>query len=160
MSGVISLLETCAGACTAEAWLNTDEAVLAWELAEPMPLSISPCMDSVSSALRCAASDVEMSGFVPSRYAGCDAELEVSDVEAWADGVFASRSAAPSETLDFALSLSAAFSRAARGAAGKNLANPAPDALGAIFRECRVLIFHYPPTILINSISFRAVTRC
>lgn len=44
----------------------------------------------------------------------------------------ASRSTLPSEARDLARSLSAAFSRAARGAAGKNLAKPAPEALGAM----------------------------
>lgn len=64
---------------------------------------------------------------MPSREADCDVEV--------ATGVLASRSALLSDTRDFARSLSAAFSRAARGAAGKYLANPAPDALGAILRE-------------------------
>lgn len=47
--------------------LKTDEAVLACELADPTPLRVSPCSDSVSSVGRCAASDDEGSDLMPSR---------------------------------------------------------------------------------------------
>ena len=47
--------------------VKTEEAVLAWELAEPTPLRISPCKDSVSSVGGCAASDNDESYLAPSR---------------------------------------------------------------------------------------------
>lgn len=112
--------------------LKTDDAVLVWELAEPTPLSMSPCKDSVSSVEVewWRASDVDRSGLArPSRWAADDADGGVGAV----DAVLGSRSTASSDALDLARSRSVAFSRAARGAAGKNWAKPAaPDALGAI----------------------------
>lgn len=47
--------------------VKTEEVVLAWELAEPTPLRISPCKDSVSSVGGCAASDNDVSYLEPSR---------------------------------------------------------------------------------------------
>lgn len=111
--------------------LKTDDVVLAWELAEPTALSMSPCKDSVSSVEVewWRASDVERSGLVrPSRWVADDADGGVGAVDAG----LGSRSTASSDALDLARSRSVAFSRAARGAAGKNWAKPAPDALGAI----------------------------
>lgn len=46
--------------CRAEE-LNTEDVVLAWELAEPTVLRISPWTDSPSSVAGCAISDIEPS---------------------------------------------------------------------------------------------------
>lgn len=74
VSGVrLLLLEACDGALLARAEaaplvLKTDEAVLAWELAEPTPLSMSPGSESLSSGAGWAASDDEGgSDLTPSR---------------------------------------------------------------------------------------------
>lgn len=86
--------------------VKTDEAVLAWELAEPTPFKISPCKDSVSSIGGCAASDNDESYLAPSRRAGAS--------------VLESLSADSDVLVDFSRSRSLALSLAARGAFGKN----------------------------------------
>lgn len=111
--------------------LKTEEVVLAWELAEPTPLRMSPCADSVSSVgmSGCAASDMDRSDL-----AGPSRGPHEEGIE---EDILGSRSAASEDALDFARSRSVAFSLAARGAAGKNWAKPVPDALGAIFLVSR-----------------------
>jgi len=133
--------------------LKTEDVVLAWELAEPTPLRISPCADSVSSVGMggCAASDMDRSDL-----AGPSRGPSEEDIE---EDILGSRSVASEDALDFARSRSVAFSLAARGAAGKNWAKPVPDALGGIFfdfREnggctvCLCLYFLNPPAFIIT----------
>lgn len=86
--------------------VSTEDAVLAWELAEPTPLRISPCRDSVSSVGGWGASDNDDSYLAPSRGAGV--------------AVLESMSAASDALEDFSRCRSLALSLAARGALGKN----------------------------------------
>jgi hypothetical protein len=70
VSGVRLLLEVCdEWFRTAEGTgaLKTEDAVLAWELADPTPFSISPGRDSLSSVCTRAISHDEGSILTPSR---------------------------------------------------------------------------------------------
>lgn len=91
---------------------------------------MSPCSDSESSGVGCAASDAVESDLRASR-------------RDW--GAVLELRSAVSVILDLLFSLSLAFSLAARGAAGKNWEKVAPDALGAMVPK--YLLYTTTPTI-------------
>ena len=113
--------------------LKTDDTVLAWELADPAPLRISPWTDSESSVEGCAASDTndEESGLEPSRWVCVWVWLWLW-LWVWAGvAVLESRSAASEALADLSRSRSRSFalSLAARGTLGKNCLYPALGAM-------------------------------